>query len=310
MQVWVGTMNFGKRTPAPEAARIVARALERGVTRFDTANVYGDGVAERLLAEALRGVPRDRYVLATKAGLGRVDKVEEGLSRRAIVAAAHASLARLGVSCVDLFLLHKPDPATPVGDTLDGVAQLLAEGSITSWGISNFAAWQTLELLHAAAGRGLSPPVSAQLLYNVVHREVEVEYVPFARAYGVEIVAYNPLAGGLLSGSYTGGASTGQRLKKNPMYNARYGSEVLRARADGYAALAAAHGRSLLELSYGFLASRVAAGALCGVAIGPATVAHLDAALTALASPLSDELRHAVDAAHTRELGTDTHYTR
>lgn len=310
MQVWLGTMNFGKRTPAPEAMRIVSRALERGVARFDTANVYGDGAAEHILSDALRGVPRADYTIATKAGLGRIAKVEEGLSHRALVAALSASLDRLAVSYVDLFLLHKPDPATPIASTLDGVAQLLSEGSIRAWGVSNFAAWQTLDLIFAARARGLPAPIFAQQLYNLVHRELEVEFLPFARTYGVDVVTYNPLAGGLLSGAYTGPAVTGQRLKKNPMYNSRYGSEVQRARAVGYDALARAHGMSLLDLSYGFLASRAQSRAITGVAVGPATIAHLDAALTGLGRPLDPALLSAIDAAHQRELGTDTHYAR
>lgn len=309
MQTWLGTMNFGRRTPGPEATRIVERALARGVARFDTANVYGDGKAERLLAAALRGTPRESVTLCTKAGLARVDGRDEGLSRDALVSAVHASIERLSTTYVDLLLLHKPDPETPIDATLDGVASLLAEGVVRDWGVSNFAAWQTLELVHAARARHLPPPSHAQQLYNLVHRELDVEFLPFASAHHLDVVAYNPLAGGLLSGAYTGGAPTGQRLAKNPMYNARYGSEVLRARADGYAALAAAHGVSLLELALGFLAARRPAG-LTGVALGPATVAHLDASLIALEAQLSASCLAAIEEAHRRELGTDTHYVR
>src|SRR5262245_10961012 len=120
----VGTMNFGKRTPEDEARRIVVRAFERGVVAFDTANVYEGGESERILGRALRG-RREHAFVATKVGLARRGGKPEGLSRATVVAAAHASLERLGTEWIDLYYLHAPDPAIPIEETLEALESLL-----------------------------------------------------------------------------------------------------------------------------------------------------------------------------------------
>ena len=180
--VSVGTMNFGARTPAPEARRIVSRALERGVPFFDTANSYGNGEAERLLGQALRG-RRAEVGLATKVGLARVRGKPEGLSAGQVVRAVEDSLKRLGTDYVDVLYLHAPDPATPVEETLEAVHGLLRAGKARHWGVSNHAAWQLLELRGLCDARGMPRPALSQVLYNVLVRQVEVEYLPFTRRY-------------------------------------------------------------------------------------------------------------------------------
>lgn len=306
--VAVGTMNFGARTPAPEARRIVARALERGVPFFDTANSYGNGEAERLLGQALRG-RRAEVGLATKVGLARSRGRPEGLAAGQVVRAVEDSLKRLGTDHVDVLYLHAPDPSTPVEETLEAVHGLLRAGKARHWGVSNHAAWQLLELRGPCDARGMLRPALSQVLYNPLVRQVEVEYLPFTRRYPVHTTVYNPLAGGLLSGRYTPGASIppGSRFDGNRLYQRRYFSERLLELTGRLHAVAEAAGLSLLELSYAWLAGRPGVDS---VLVGPATVEHLDAAVEACAKPLPPEVVARVDEVYREWLGTDATYAR
>jgi aryl-alcohol dehydrogenase-like predicted oxidoreductase len=301
-------MNFGARTPAPEAARIVARALERGVPFFDTANSYGNGEAERLLGQALRG-RRAEVGLATKVGLARIRGKPEGLSGGQVVRALEDSLKRLGTEYVDVLYLHAPDPSTPVKETLEAVHGLLRAGKVRHWGVSNHAAWQLLELNGLSEARGLPRPALSQVLYNLLVRQVEVEYLPFTRRHPLHTTVYNPLAGGLLSGRHEAGAPipSGSRFDGNRLYQRRYWSERLFELAGRFKAVAEAAGLSLLELSYAWLAGRPGVDS---VLVGPATVEHLDAALDACAKSPPPEVVAKVDDVYREWLGTDATYAR
>jgi aryl-alcohol dehydrogenase-like predicted oxidoreductase len=301
-------MNFGARTPAPEAQRLVARALERGVPFFDTANSYGNGEAERLLGQALRG-RRAEVGLATKVGLARIRGKPEGLSRGQVVRAVEDSLRRLGTDWVDVLYLHAPDPSTPVEETLGAVHELLRAGKARHWGVSNHAAWQILELRGLCDARGLPRPALSQVLYNMLVRQVEVEYLPFTRRYPLHTTVYNPLAGGLLSGRHVPGGSIppGSRFDGNRLYQRRYWSERLLELAGRLGDVARAAGLSLVELAYAWLANQPGVDS---VLAGPATVEHLDAALDACAKPLPPEVATRVDEVCREWLGTDATYAR
>lgn len=307
-QLCVGTMNFGGRTGAAEAERIVAGALERGLPFFDTANSYGDGESERLLGRALRG-RREAVGIATKAGLARVRGRPEGLSPQALSAAVEASLQRLGTDHVDLLYLHQPDPHTPAEQTLEALGRLLEAGKVRSWGVSNHGAWQLLELMRLAASAGLPPPAASQVLYNLLVRQLDVEYLPFTRRHPVHTAVYNPLAGGLLSGRYAPGAAIapGSRFAGNRFYQRRYWSERLLSQAARLQALAADAGLSLLELAYAWLAQR---DGVDSILVGPGSLEHLEAALAAVQRPLSPELLARVEDAQRDYLGTDASYAR
>src|SRR5918911_2321703 len=213
----VGTMNFGKRTAEPEAHRIVQRALERGVTFFDTANVYCDGESERILGRAL-GTRRSEARIATKVGIGKM-KDPEGLAPERISAAIDESLRRLGTDHVELYYFHKPDHSRPLEPSLRAMEKLIASGKVGAFGASNYASWQLLEMIHA----GVKPRVSQQM-YNLLVRQLEIEYFRFARKYGVHTTVYNPLAGGMLAGKVKREAplEPGSRFDRNPMYQRRY----------------------------------------------------------------------------------------
>lgn len=301
-QLAVGTMNFGRRTDAAEAQRIVDAALDAGLSTFDTANLYGDGDAERVLGQAL-GARRGRAQVWTKVGAWK----GEGLSQARVVASLDESLGRLGCDAVDVYLLHAPDERTPLEDTLDGVARVLAAGKAKAWGVSNHASWQVLELRQLAQARGLPPPAQSQVLYNVAVRQLEVEYFRFARRFGVRTAVYNPLAGGLLARAPSDPPPARARLVANGLYRKRYGSPALAAYARTLAALAAEEGRSLLELAYAWVAQRPGVDV---VLAGPATHAHLLDAVRAVELVVSPALLARVDDAHRAFTGTDASYAR
>ncbi len=297
-------MNFGARTPATEARRIVDLAFERGATFFDTANVYGDGESERIVGAALQG-RRDRATIATKVGLRRAGGVVEGLAPARVIAAVGESLERLQTDWVDVLYLHAPDPATPMAQTLDALQTLLERGSVKAWGVSNYASWQILEMNALCDARGVARPAISQVLYNLLVRQLDVEYFAFTKAHPLHTTVYNPLCGGLLA--RVAPAPAGSRLAQNPLYRRRYGSEVMLEAAKDYAALAAELSLDCATLAYAWLAGQPGVDSILA---GPATSEHLRVALDAVEVPLSSEARAKVDALSVSLLGTDARYAR
>ena len=309
----LGAMNFGKRTDASESKRIIARALDLGVRHIDTANAYVDGTSERIVGEAVAKI-RDSVVLATKCGFGRVDGRPEGLSRPRLHAAIDESLRRLGTDWVDIYYLHVPDHDTPIEETLDAVAELFEAKKIRSWGVSNYAAWQILEMIHLVDGRalqdrGLPRPAIAQQLYNLLIRQLDAEYFPFARRYKIHTTVYNPLAGGLLSGRHHRDGSTqpGSRFEKNRLYQNRYFTGAMFDRVEALGEIAKAERMSMIELSYAWLAGN---SYVDSILLGPASVQQLDEGVSACRRGLSPEVRGVVDALWRAWQGTDTTYVR
>ncbi len=303
----LGAMNFGKRTPAAESERIVRRALERGITVFDTANAYNDGESERILGRAL-GRDRERAVIATKVGFGRAGGKPEGLSPARIAAALDESLARLGTDRVDLYYFHVPDHATPIADSLAAMKRAL-EQKVRCFGVSNFASWQIVEMFHACDELAMPRPVVAQQLYNLLIRQLDLEYFRFARRYRLHTSVYNPLAGGLLSGRYRAGdaIAKGSRFDNNRLYQGRYWSPRMIAHAEEYAALAREAGIGPVELAYAWLAG---APGVDSILLGPSSIEQLDQAIDAAAIALAPEIRARADAIHTAFTGTETSYAR
>jgi aryl-alcohol dehydrogenase-like predicted oxidoreductase len=313
----LGTMNFGKRTAEPEAQRMVHRALERGVVHFDTANAYVDGEGERILGRALRG-RRHQALIATKVGLSRIDGElsgliraggrSEGLSRARVVNACEESLARLGTDYIDLYFLHVPDKNVAIEESLAGLKQLLDAGKIRGWATSNYASWQLLEMLHWCDANELARPLLSQQMYNLLVRQLELEYFAFAAKYRLHTCVYNPLAGGLLAGHHRWGTPpAGSRFDDNPMYQRRYFSEELLRRVDDYKAIADSLGVSLASLAVAWLGAQPGVDS---VAIGPGTLAQLDEAIGAAALRLEPQVPEALHALHLRHTGSDARYAR
>jgi aryl-alcohol dehydrogenase-like predicted oxidoreductase len=295
-------MNFGRRTPEPEARRVLDRALDAGLLDLDTANLYGDGESERLLGRAL-GARRERVRLTTKVGAWK----KEGLSPTRVVASLDESLARLKTDFVDVYLLHAPDPATPLEATLDGVAQVLEAKKARAWGVSNFAAWQLGELNHLCDARGLARPAHSQVLYNLAVRQLELEYFAFTRRFPLTTTIFNPLAGGLLARATTAPTPKSARLETNALYRKRYGSDGLRAFAATCEAIGQRAGRSLLELALAWVVARPGVDV---VLLGPASLEHLDQCLAAASLTLPADVVAALDEAHRAFTGTDASYAR
>ena len=304
----LGAMNFGKRTTEADSRAVLARAFELGVRHIDTANAYNDGASERIVGAFVKPI-RDQVTLATKCGFGRVAGKPEGLSPERVRSAIDESLSRLGTDYVDVYYLHVPDHETPIEATLDAVAELLDRKKIRAWGVSNYAAWQILEMIQLADARKMPRPAIAQQLYNVVIRQLDVEYFGFARRYGLHTTVYNPLAGGLLTGKHQRDGSTqkGSRFDKNRLYLGRYFTETMFDRIEALAELAQAEDMSLLDLSYAWLAG---APGVDSILLGPASIEQLEQGVAACTRGLTPEVRGLVDALHRAWLGTDTYYVR
>jgi aryl-alcohol dehydrogenase-like predicted oxidoreductase len=308
---FLGTMNFGRRTSEADSKQILARALELGIRHIDTANAYVDGTSERIVGDAIRG-KREEIIVATKCGFGRSpDGKPEGLSKKSLEAALDGSLTRLKTSYVDIYYLHVPDHKTPIEETLETIARFLEAGKIRAWGISNYAAWQVLEMFGIAdrSGGALPRPVIAQQLYNVLIRQLDIEYLSFARQYKLHTTIYNPLAGGLLSGRHSRDGSTqkGSRFDNNRLYLGRYFNDAMFDRLEALKRVAEAQAMTLVELAYAWVSG---APGVDSVLLGPASLSQLEQGVAACQRTLAPEARTEIDALYQSWMGTETKYVR
>lgn len=253
-RICYGNMTFGGQTADAEATRILDCCFDRGINFIDTANIYNKGAAEEMLGRLL-GSRRSRIVLASKVrGAMGEGPAESGLSRAAIEKAIDASLRRLRTDYLDLYYLHQPDYAVPIEETLDALDGLVRAGKVRYPAISNYAAWQVCQTRAIAAQKGYTPIHVAQMMWNLMARGIEQEFVPFAKAYNVAIVVYNPLAGGLLTGKQRPEAPLpGTRFDKNQMYLDRYWHPAFFDAVNKLGLVAREAGRSLVSLSMNWL---------------------------------------------------------
>ncbi len=205
--LWLGTMMFGDRTDELEAARIVDSAREAGVNAIDTANMYAGGESERITGRLIQA-DREHWVLASKvANATGTGPNERGLSRRHIVQSVDASLKRLGTDWIDVLYMHREDETTPMEESVAAMATLIERGKIHHYGVSNFRAWRIARMVEFCRAQGLPQPIVCQPLYNAMSRAIETEVLPCCAHFGVGVVAYSPLARGVLSGKYLPGQS-------------------------------------------------------------------------------------------------------
>ena len=257
--VGLGCNNFGMKIDQAATDTVVHKALDLGITLFDTADVYGNkGGSERMLGHAL-GARRKDIVLATKFGLAMEDgEYMKGASRRYILQAVEASLKRLNTDYIDLYQMHFPDPATPIEETISALDDLVRAGKVRYVGCSNFAGWQLVEAHYIAKEAGLAPFVSAQNHYNLLDRKIEIELVPAAKKYGAGILPYFPLASGMLTGKYRRGGNgpedgrltVAAAMGKNLLTDANF--DIV----EKVTAFAEARGKSTLDAAIGWLASQ------------------------------------------------------
>ena len=189
------------------AAACVRRALELGVNFFDTADSYGDGAAERFLGRELRGVPRESYVLASKVffPVGGGGPNESGLSRKHVIEGCHASLRRLRTDHLDVFFCHRPDPETPLEETLAALDDLVTQGKVLYVGVSDWPAELLAEAVELQGARGFDPVLAHSPEYSLLDRAPERGLLERCRELGVGVLSYQPLAQGVLAGRYAAG---------------------------------------------------------------------------------------------------------
>jgi aryl-alcohol dehydrogenase-like predicted oxidoreductase len=249
-----GTMTFGKPADQATATQMIDRCIGEGINFIDTANVYQTGLAESMLGEAIRG-KRDKLILATKVRGKMGDGPDEsGLSKRAILKAIDDSLKRLKTDYVDLYYLHQPDYAVPVEETLGAMEELVRQGKIRYPATSNYAGWQVGQLLWTAEKHKYAPAFVSQPMYNLLARGIEQEYLAMAKQYGASIIAYNPLAGGMLTGKHSQAAiPPGTRFDKNLMYQERYWHPENFAAVEKLKKAADQIGRSLISVALNWL---------------------------------------------------------
>jgi len=253
----LGCNNFGMRIDKEQTSVVVQRALELGVTLFDTADIYGGTRSEEFLGAAL-GERRKNVVVATKF-VGPVGEgpLNRGASRRHVFDAVEGSLRRLGTDWIDLYQIHFPDVTTPIEETLRALDDIVRQGKVRYVGCSNFASWQVVEAQWTARTRHFTPLISSQNEYNLLDRRIERELVPACQEYGLGILPYFPLASGFLSGKYRQGEKPpeGTRIAA---WGAR-GEEILSERnfaiLSGLERFAEQRGRTVLDVAIGWLAS-------------------------------------------------------
>src|SRR3989440_5279840 len=253
-----GTMTLGSQADEAGAARMIDRCLDAGINFFDTANMYNRGKSEEMLGKILAG-RRPRVVLASKVRHQMGEAPDDaGLSRAAIRKAAEASLRWLRTDYLDVYYLHQPDYDVPIEETLEAMNELVRAGKVRYPAVSNYAAWQVLEILWISEKNGFKPPYISQPMYNLLARGIEEEYLPFAKRFGVAVVPYNPLAGGLLTGKHSREKAPppGSRFDGSPLYRGRYWHEDYFAAVEELRGIARDSGKTLVELSLQWLLSQ------------------------------------------------------
>lgn len=309
-RVSFGTMTFGSQTDEAAATRMVDRCLEAGINFFDTANAYNLGRSEMILGEAL-GPRRANVILATKVFNKMGDAPDDrGLSRAAIHKALDASLKRLGTDYVDIYYLHQPDYGVPIEETLAAMDEVVRAGKVRFPAVSNYAAWQVCEIHALAAKHGTKPPHISQPMYNLLARGIDEEYLPFCRRFGVAVVPYNPLAGGLLTGKHTRerGPISGTRFDGNQMYQDRYWHSDYFAAVDELKEIAREAGKTLVELAFQWLLSQPAVDSII---LGASRLGQLEENLKACeGGRLDDATLARCDAVWKRLRGITPKYNR
>ena len=201
-EICLGTMMFGGLTDAAQARRIIDHAADNGVNFIDTANVYADGRSETVIAPAIKA-RRDRWVLATKAAQSTGPNItDRGLSRRHLMQAVDASLTRLQTDHIDLYYIHRVDPDTAWEQTIATFGDLIRQGKVREWALSNVKSWHIPHVSHLCRQLGVPQPTALQPYYNLMNRQPEIELLPAARAFALGVVPYSPLARGVLTGKY------------------------------------------------------------------------------------------------------------
>jgi aryl-alcohol dehydrogenase-like predicted oxidoreductase len=302
-ELCLGTMTFGGGAgmwrqigalDQTEAGRLVGRALEAGINFIDTADVYAEGLSETITGQALRDlkVPRDSVVVATKGyGPTGPGANAKGASRLHLIDACKASLRRLQLDHIDLYQIHGFDPATPIEEQVRALDILVQHGHVRYVGVSNWAAWQIVKALGISERAGLARFETLQAYYSIAGRDLEREIVPMLRSERLGLLVWSPLAGGLLSGKYSGGSGEGRRASFDfpPVDRAR-----AEACIDAMRTVAEARGVSVAQVALAWLLHRKA---VTSVIIGAKRLDQLEDNIAATELGLTGDELDTLDAA-------------
>jgi aryl-alcohol dehydrogenase-like predicted oxidoreductase len=280
-RVAFGAMTFGSQVDEAEAARMVHTCRDAGVTMFDTSNNYAGGASEEILGRIVRPF-RDQVLVSTKGGspVDQADGSLAGLSRAAVHQAVDGSLRRLGLDHIDVYYMHRPDWDTAIEESLAALDDVVRAGKVRYVAQANFAAWQVTEMHFLARAHSWAPVRLGQQMYNLLARRVEAEYAACAEHFGWSTLAYNPLAGGLLTGKHRRPGDeppAGSRFTKG-MYRDRYWNPVQFEAVERLRGVAELAGLSLVELALRWVLARpLVSGILLGASSHEQLVADLDA---------------------------------
>lgn len=271
--VGLGCNNFGARLDLEGTRKVVDKAIEQGITLFDTADIYGNkGGSEEQLGQIL-GERRKQIVLATKFGMEMETPEKQGGSRRYIMSEVEDSLRRLRTDWIDLYQLHQADPLTPIEETLRALDDLIHQGKVRYIGCSNVPAWGVVEAKWVAREMGTHRFISCQDEYSLLVRDPDRELIPMIQQYGLGLLPYFPLASGLLTGKYArNNMPEGARLTSNQRLGGRYLTEENWQKVEKLTEFAKTHGHSLLELAFSWLLERPGVASVIAGATKPAQI--------------------------------------
>lgn len=282
--IGLGTMMFGSRTELDDSAYIIDRAIDAGINFLDTSNSYSRGRSEEFVGESLkRNGKRERIFLASKVHypMDDGDPNAQGISRRHIIAQAEASLKRLGTDHLDLYQVHRPHPEVAIDETLRALDDLVRAGKVRYIGTTTFAGWQVVEGLWASKELGLNRFVSEQPPYNLLDRRIERELLPVAKTFGLAIIPWSPIGGGILTGKYKRGkvAPADARFSDpSPLATKRFGPRIFDV-IEPLEELAKQKGIPLSQMALAWVASQPG---ITAPIIGPRTLDQLEYAIAAL----------------------------
>jgi aflatoxin B1 aldehyde reductase len=239
MNLILGTMTFGEQVDEDDARIMVQEFIKRGYCEIDTAFVYNGGTTEKILGRILPSISRDKYKIATKVN----PKVTGVLDAHAVKIQFSESLSRLGLSYVDTLYIHFPDEKTPIEVTLQALADLYAQGTFRELGLSNFPSWMVVDIWHLCQEKGWPVPTVYEGLYNAISRKAEPELFPALRKLDIRVNAFNPLAGGLLTGKYSNSNDlpTAGRFALRDSYKTRYWKKNLLTASENIASICKDH---------------------------------------------------------------------
>jgi aryl-alcohol dehydrogenase-like predicted oxidoreductase len=274
--VGLGCNNFGGRIDLEAARKVVDAAIEHGITLFDTADIYGNRGGSELALGELLGARRKDIVLASKFGMNMDEEgVKKGGSRRYIIEAVEASLKRMKTDWIDLYQLHRPDPLTPIAETLRALEDLIRQGKIRYIGCSNLPSWQVADAHWTARTLGTEGFASAQDEYSLLVRGAEKELIPAIGHFGMGLLPYFPLANGLLTGKYQRNAPMpeGARMTREAQRAGEVLTEANWGKTEKLAAFCETRGKTLLELAFSWLAAQPVVSSVIAGATRPEQIA-------------------------------------